>query len=158
MLGPPQGPYEAHSEKDFRYPQDWDTKWWRRPKVFDLATDGLSPYTIYETIEHYRIVDPDWKFEPVVETWRKIGQLTEVAQLSPQDKIDLCEQELQFSAMIFGREETKQKGQLEPDRQFLKKHLENCRELYLHVLVEYKRVQESTARVETGDITEFGNI
>jgi hypothetical protein len=155
MLEPPQGPYEEHAEKDFRYPQDWDTKWWRRPKVFDLATDGLSPYAIYETIAHYKIVDPDWKFEPVVETWRRIGQLTEIAQLSPQDKIDLCEQELQFSAMIFGREETKQNSQSEPDRKFLKEHLENCRELYSHVLVEYKKVQESVARVETDDITEF---
>src|SRR2546429_4616121 len=150
-----QESHEEHTKRGFRYPQDWDTKWWRRPKVFDLATDSLSPYAIYEVIEHYKVVDPDWIFEPVVETWRRIGQLTDIAQLSSQDKIDLCEQELQFSAMIFGREEVKQGGRSEADRQFLKKHLENCQELYSLMLVEYRKIRESCARVETDDITEF---
>src|SRR5689334_10097856 len=75
---------EGQVEKDFQYPQDRNTQWWRRPRVFDLATESLSPYTISETIAHYRIVDPDWTIEPVIETWQRIGQLTDVTQLSAQ--------------------------------------------------------------------------
>jgi hypothetical protein len=146
---------EGQVEKDFRYPQGWNTQWWRRPKVFDLATESLSPDTIYEAVAHYKIVDPDWTIEPVIETWQRIGQLTDVAQLSAQDKLDLCEQELQFSALVFGREEAKQNDQSEAERQFLKKHLENCRELYSMMLVEYKKVRESSAKIEASDITEF---
>jgi hypothetical protein len=155
MLESPHETHEGQIAKDFRYPQDWDSQWWRRPKVFDLATDNLSSYAIYETIAHYRIVDPDWTFEPVVETWNRIGQLTDIAQLSPQDKLDLCEQELQFSAMIFGREEAKQNNRSEAEWQFLKRHLENCQELYSLMLVEYKNARESYAKVEADDITEF---
>jgi hypothetical protein len=146
---------EGQVEKDFQYPQDRNTQWWRRPRVFDLATESLSPYTISETIAHYRIVDPDWTIEPVIETWQRIGQLTDVTQLSAQYKLDLCEQELQFSALVFGREEAKQNDWSEAERQFLKKHLENCRELYSMMLVEYKKVRESSAKIEASDITEF---
>lgn len=148
-------PHEWQAERNFRYPLDWKTQWWKRPKIFDLATDNLSPYEIYETIVHYKIIDPDWAFEPVVRNWSRIGRLTDVAQLSPQDKLDLCEQELQFSAMIFGREEAKQYDRLEADRQFLKRHLENCQDLYSIMLVEYKKTQDYYARVEADDITEF---
>src|SRR5690348_13455234 len=146
---------EGQAEKNLRCPQDRNTQWWRRPKIFDLATEHISPDTIYETIAHYRRVDPDWTIEPVIETWQRIGQLTDVAQLSPQDKLDLCEQELQFSALVFGREEAKQNDWPEAERQFLKKHLENCRELYSMMLVEYKKVRESSAKIEANDITEF---
>lgn len=146
---------EGQAEKNLRCPQDRNTQWWRRPKIFDLATEHISPDTIYETIAHYRRVDPDWTIEPVIETWQRIGQLTDVAQLSPQDKLDLCEQELQFSALVFGREEAKQSKQSEADWQFLKKHLANCRELYSRMLVECKKVQGYYAKIETNDIMEF---